>query len=136
MSKGQSLIEVIFSVGLIVMVVTGVVVLMVNSLAARTKGFDRKKAVELAQVVMEGMVQQEATDGSEFWDLNSNYWLTNNSKTQTNSNYKGYTYVVDIVQFSGNGCSAIKFECATASVSVGWSGSATTDKFSRFFSRK
>jgi len=52
-SKGQSLIDLIFSVGIIVLVLSGVVVLMVNSVSTKTKGFDRKTASRMADVVME-----------------------------------------------------------------------------------
>lgn len=59
--SGQSLVEVVVSIGLVVLVVSGVVTLVVNSLGARNKGFDRKKATELAQKVTEKSCQIKST---------------------------------------------------------------------------
>lgn len=135
-TTGQGLIEVIFSVGVVVLVITGVVVLMVGSMSVRTKVFDRKKAGELNQKVMESVVQKEMTEGLEFWDLNSSYWLDVRNRVQTTSDYPGYVYQIGVSQHTGSGCSALMFECATVTVTVGWSGTSNQLMFNRFFSRK
>ncbi|MBI2465335.1 hypothetical protein HYV64_04295 [Candidatus Shapirobacteria bacterium] len=129
---GQSLVELVVSIGIITLVISGLVFLMLGTLGTKTKSYDRKKAVEISQNVIEGMVQTKNSDGVSFWNLNSTYW-----STMGEDHINGeYNYFVTATQFSGNGCSAVIVECLNVKVNVVWKDDQTLESFNRFFSRK
>lgn len=140
-NKGQGLIELVFAIGVIGLVITGVVSLMVTSLRSRTADFDRKKASELGQKVMEGLIVTKNTKSEDFWNIDSVYWETNLNTNQTMPDYPNYYYVVGFIKNSNDGDASIcddgGFNCADATVGVGWSGARTGEelKFTRFFTR-
>lgn len=139
--KGQSLIEVIFAVGVIIVVMTAVLSLLVTSLKSRTQSFNRTKASELGQKVMEQLVAVKEQDKASFWDLNSAYWVSNQGTTQVMAEFPGYNYAIGFTQVIGPGgtCpgTAAAFVCANATVGIGWSGDITQKVvFTRFFSKK
>lgn len=139
--NGQSLIEVIFSVGVIILVISAVLTLLVTSLKSRSQSFNRNKAAELGQKVMEELVTEKETGGREFWDLDSEFWQTNLGTTQTMTGFPGYNYAIGFTQVFGPGAkcpgSGAVFECANATIGVGWSGDVTQKViFTRFFSKK
>jgi len=131
-SIGQSLIEVVFSIGVIMIVMSGVVFLIISTLGAKTKSYDRKKAVEISQNVIEGLVQKKMGDAISFWDLGSAFWTTQ-AQNQVDGDY---TYNVTVTQYSGNGCSAVVLECLNAKVNVAWKNGAVIENFNRFFTKK
>lgn len=130
--KGQSIVELVFAIGVVALVMTGVVILLVNSLGARNKSFDRKKAVELAEIVTEDLVNWSKNDFAAFWDRNSNPpW---NFGDQTNSAFPGYVYRLS--HEWSNECSP-NTDCARVNIKVIWQ--ADTEKtvdFYRFFSKR
>lgn len=138
-SKGQSLVEVVFSVGIIVLVLTAVASLIVSSLHSRTSGYDRKKAAELGQKVMETLVEEKDQDPINFWDVGSTgFWRDKNlGTTQTMTGYPGYSYAISFTQVSvGNSCPITPMRCASAIIGVGFSSDvANKVTFTRFFSR-
>lgn len=69
MNKGQSIVEVVFAVGITIMALSGVIMLIVNSLGAKNKVFDRKVAVGMGQVVVENLVAGSLNDIENFWQL-------------------------------------------------------------------
>jgi len=129
--KGQSLVEMVFAVGIVVLVLSGVVVLMLNSVGARTRSFERSQATRMATLVIEDLANKEKNDANGFWQLSE-------ETDRTMIGFEGYTYsvgysVVDDV----TGCQGVGVTwCAEAVVQVGWSG-ASNFQFSlkRFFSR-
>ena len=124
--SGQSLVELIFAVGVVAVVITGVMILMVNTISSKNKGFDRSKATELADVVMEGLVNQKINDPVNFWNLE-------NKIGQTDPNFSGFKYSVG---FSGWDCLWTgRNDCANATVNVGW-GDSQAAVLQRFFSKK
>jgi Tfp pilus assembly protein PilV len=127
--KGQSLIEVIFSVAVVVLVITGVVSLLVSSTSVKTTGFQRKTASDMAAVIVENLINQEKTNTQSFWQLN------NLAAGQTLPNFSGYTYSVTYTLKNDGGCSNVINECANVSIVVTW-GNNQTLMFNRFFSRK
>lgn len=131
-SNGQSLIEVVFSIGIIMVVLSGVVFLIISTLGAKTKSYDRKKAVEISQNVIEGMVQTKMSDGTSFWNIGSAYWVA----LGQNHVDGDYNYNVTVTQFSGNGCSAVVLECVNARVNVTWKNGEVIENFNRFFTKK
>lgn len=130
--SGQSLIEVVFSIGIIMVVISGVVFLIISTLGAKTKSYDRKKAVEISQNVVEGMVQTKMSDGTSFWDLGSAYW-TDLAQNHIDGEYN---YNVTVTQYSGNGCSLMETECINARVNVNWKDGEVIESFNRFFTKK
>ena len=117
--------------------------LLVNSLAVRTRGFDRKKATELASKITEQILNDKLRSPSTFWDVdaanNPTYW-NNWGNTMTDSEFPGYNYVVTWNWISGVGSSCTnrtRYICAEATIDVGMSGKGVEDrvKYSRFFSR-
>lgn len=130
--EGQSLIEVVFSIGVIMVVMSGVVFLIISTLGAKTKSYDRKKAVEISQNEIEGMVQTKMSDGTSFWNIGSAYWVAM-GQNKVNGDY---TYNVSVSQFSGSGCSAVVLECLNAKVNVTWKNGAVIENFNRFFTKK
>lgn len=130
--KGQSLVELVFSIGVIVLVLTGVVTLVINVLGSKTKAFDRKRATRLAELVTEQLVDQKENDPTVFWQLSP---ITNS--TNPNSDYEGYTYSVGFTNVVGNGCGVGITDCAEAVLNIGWSGKVNQVLlFNRFFTRK
>ena len=64
---GQSIVEVIVAVAVIVLVLGGVVALMVKTMGSKTETFDRIKATEFAQVLMEEKVNESKNQQETFW---------------------------------------------------------------------
>lgn len=130
--QGQSLIELIFAIAIIALVLSGVVILIISVLGARTKAFDRKRATRLAEVVTEQLVDQKENDPINFWLLSPIA-----GKTNPSADYKGYSYSVGFTNITTNGCGVGVTDCAEAVLNIGWSGKTNqTLLFSRFFSRK
>ena len=128
--RGQSLIEVIFSIGIIMVVISGVVFLILATLGSKTKGYDRKVAVEISQMAIEEMVKVRRDAAYNFWDLSSTYW-----QQQAQNHINGdYNYVVSVTQYVGNGCSAVPVECINTKVTISWKGK-DMETFNRFFSK-
>ena len=125
-NKGQSLVELIFAIAIIVLVLSGIVVLVINVLGSRTKAFDRKRATRLAEL------DQKKNDPIIFWQLSP---LSN--RTNPGLDYIGYSYSVGFTNITTNGCGVGVTNCAEAVINVGWSGKVNqTLLFSRFFTRQ
>ncbi|MEI8067767.1 MAG: hypothetical protein WCG91_02305 [Candidatus Shapirobacteria bacterium] len=124
-SSGQSLIELIFAVGVVVMVITGIVILMVNTINSKSRGFDQKKAVELSNVVMEDLISTKRNDPEKFWKLT-------NISGATDPNFIGFKYDVGFTNRTDVECEG--GYCADAIVTVTNSG-GQTNVSQRFFSR-
>ncbi|MFA5749708.1 MAG: type II secretion system protein [Candidatus Shapirobacteria bacterium] len=125
--KGQSLIEVVFSVAIVVLVITGVVALIISTVSIKTNAFQRKTASSLAEAVIENLISTQKSDPENFW------LLENIAAGQTLPTFSGYTYAVNYVQKTNGGCSAVRKECADTSVIVSWGDKSMT--VNRFFSR-
>ena len=117
--QGQSIVEVVFSIGVVALVVTGIVSLLIGTVGSRTKSYDRKKAVELSQIVMEKIVEEKNTDPATFWNLNSAYWVGLGSSL-VEPNYEGYIYTAKGTAYSSNGCSNSVTECVNVVINIIW----------------
>ena len=130
--KGQGVVESVVAVGILMMVLTGTVLLISFGLSNRKVGFDRRRANELATLVMEEEISKSISNPEEFWRL------TNISVT-SNPNFPDYNYRVDFtnIPLSVNpSCGIGRTDCAEVMVNIGWSGKETQNlKFERFFSR-
>lgn len=132
--SGQSVVELIFAIGVVAIVITGVIILLINTINSRNKGFDRKKAAELSQIIMEELVGQKKNNPEEFWQLSNQIDQRWPSTDFENYIYSvGFTNIVDI----GNSCGVGVTDCANVVLQIGWSGSQNqTATFQRFFSRR
>lgn len=123
--SGQSLVEVVVSIGIVILITSGVVALLVNVLGGRTKSFDRKKATELAQKVVETMVADKNQQGNYFWS--GTYWTGKYLGQKVDVNYVGYFYNVTTTFPYADG--------VEAKVVVGWVGTSDTVTVSRLFTK-
>lgn len=124
-NKGQSLIDVIFSMGIIVLVLTGVVVLVVSTAKVKRLAFERQKAIELSQKLIENKVSEIKSSQTVFWD--------NNKVNKSNQLYAGFDgYLYDVVYQNGN-CDNQK---CNVIFTVKWEGVGQSLSVERLFLRK
>lgn len=131
--KGQGIVEVVYSVGVLAMVLTGVIVLIVMSFTFKNNDFDRKKAVELGTMVLEDTVYKNKNDWVNFWQLN-------NAVGQTKTGFDGFNYSLEFANITGNAvypnCGIGVTDCAEAKVTVNWQGKNPQNMiFSRLFTK-
>lgn len=88
--KGQSLLDVIFSVAVVVLILTGLVVLAVNTAKVKRMVFERQKAVELSQKLIEVELQNIKT-------LTFNSWSKTNvtNKSADSLGFVDYKYDIN-----------------------------------------
>jgi len=123
--KGQSLIEIVFSIGVVTLVLTGVVTLVINTANSNRVLSEREKAVELSQVLIENKVLEIKNDPLTFWNsANSLDGITEVNKTI--DGFTGYLYDVEYKSCNNNSCNIV--------FSVRW-GNSQTLSVERFFSR-
>ncbi len=84
-NKGQSLIEILFSITVVVLVLTGIVTLMVKVLNVRGEASLRKKANDLSTIVIENQIKEKNNSPESFWNPVS-------LVGQTLVNFDGFTY--------------------------------------------
>lgn len=128
--KGQGIVEAVYSVGVLGLMLTGVVILILMTVASKKNDFDRKKATELGTLVMEEQVDNSKNDINNFWNLT-------NVSGKTKPEFWGYTYSVG---FSNNtsypNCGVGVTNCTEVSVKVDWLGKNPQSlNFNRFFSK-
>ena len=120
--------DLIFSVGIVVLVLSGVVVLMVNSVSTKTKSFDRKTASRMAELVMERMVMAKENDPVGFFGKT----VYAKADGQTLDEFPGYSYSIVFGDYAGCTLSS----CVKVEVTVTWAGQTNqTIKLDRIFSR-
>jgi len=134
--RGQGLIEVLVSVSIIVLILAGVVPLMLTSLASKSKTFQRKKALELAQIKIEETINLEKNN-SEFWTT----IVTANNESEVDASgegFAGYKYSRIYTRDDSVPCVAAPAEmsCVNANIKVWWNNDSTKFvSFSRFFAK-
>lgn len=122
--KGISIIEIIFSIGVTVLVITGVVSLMVQSTGVKTDASQRKKATDVAQKVIEDLVDKKSNDRDNFWNL-----------TPTSGVIENYSYTVGYTGVTTGDCrDSVPWNCVSAIINIGW-GDSQTLIVQRFFSK-
>ncbi|MFA5828216.1 MAG: hypothetical protein WC841_02560 [Candidatus Shapirobacteria bacterium] len=128
---GQSLVDLIFSVAIVVLVLSGVVVLLVSSVSTKTRSFDRKTAGRMAEVVMEKMMKAREADPEGFFESPFVYATTT---WQTLTEFPGYTYTI---VFNNSDSSIVECpSCVLVTVTVQWTAKEMQIlKLNRVFSR-
>ncbi len=127
--KGQSLVEVIFAIGILTIVITAVVSLIVKTTGVRSVETDRKKASEMSAVIVEQLLESKNNNPDSFWQLND---ITT---PQTVDGFDGFTYVVDFTPNHDGNCNTSTTECANAKITINW-GNNQFLTVTRFFSKK
>lgn len=113
--KGISIIEIIFSIGVTVLVVSGTISLLVKSTGIKTGALQRKKASEMAEMVIESLVDQKNNSSDVFWSLDE-------VSGATLPDFKNYTYDIGYSRAVGVGCSnsPSAANCVNAMVKINW----------------
>jgi len=110
-SNGQSLIDVIFSMGILALMLTGVVALMVATTKVKTMKLERKKMVELSQLLIEQKILEIKNNPLVFWDetVISFDEAENKDKdaSEVNPSFSAYTYDVGYSSCDKDQCNII-----------------------------
>ena len=135
-NKGQSILEVVFAIGLISLVTGGVTLLVLTTLQNKSKEMDRKKMVEMSELVMENVINKKINEPIDFWNSNSSFWQQyRNSRTLPDNSFNFLYYSANISQDTRPGCSSSTWECANVMVDIGDTRTGNSQKFNKFFSR-
>lgn len=132
--SGQGVIESVFSVGVLVLLMGGAVILIILGINNRKASFDRRKATELANLVVEEQISLSKNSPETFWKLdNTNSGLSKDGFTD-------YKYSIGFTNITGNttypNCGIGKTDCAEMSITIDWSGkNPQRIIFNRFFSK-
>jgi hypothetical protein len=124
--KGQGVVEMVFSIGLLALLLTGAVVLIVTSLGAKGKGIDRKAATVVGERVIEGLINEQKNDSASFWSSIG----TNRSDT-----IDGYSYTVEFTPVTSGGSCDNADSCVNAKIIISWPGSNDVITLSRFLAK-
>ncbi len=128
-NNGSGVVEIIFSIGVIAVVIVGVVTLVVNVMSTKSKSLKRKMAIDLSEIVVENLLQKKKNSFNEFWSLNS-------IGETSMPGFEGYVYTVGFTEVSGVGCSDGINDCANAVINIMWDGGESSMSVTRFFSRR
>jgi hypothetical protein len=123
--KGQGIVEVVFSIGVVLLILSGVVILMVNTFGAKNKGFDRKKATQLAQMIIEETVAERDNNPETFWSNIENG--VKEERLTKEDGFAGYFYNVTYIK--------IDDDSGRVEVDVWMDGRDEKVTFERFFGR-
>lgn len=123
--KGISIIEIIFSIGVTVLVITGAVSLMVKSTGVKTSSLQRKNASEVAEMKIEDLVYESKYQKDLFWGLEDE-----------SGDFGVYHYDIGYSQVVTGVCSDLgtSATCVNAIINIGW-GNSQTLVAKRFFSK-
>jgi len=138
---GQGIVEIIFSIGVIAVVITGVVSLMINVLKTKTNSLKRERASEMSNVVVENLVGQKTLDekggisGGNFWSGDVFNSIKNGvNLSGTLPEFEGYVYNVGFSQvIDDQKCKRDDITCAEARINIFWNDGEDSLSVSRFF---
>jgi len=128
-NNGSGVVEIIFSIGVIAVVIVGVVTLVVNVMSTKSKSLKRKMAIDLSEIVVESLLQKKKNSFNEFW-------LLNPIGETSVSGFEGYVYTVGFTEVSGDGCLNSQNDCANAVINITWDEGESSMSVTRFFSRR
>lgn len=124
-SSGQSLIEAIFAIMVVMVLVGGVVKLVSQSISAKTKTFDRKVATNVAITEIERLITVKKENPEMFWE--KSYW--NQYGSFTDSQQEGYRIRVS-PNLNGNPLTSVSVD-----ITVSWQDGGQELVISRYFSK-
>ncbi len=133
MKKGQALIESVVAVGVLALVMTAAIALIVMSTANRRSNFDRRKANELANKVVETFVNESQNNVVVFWNNLSGGDCGESAFTGYTCNYNFTILTQPAHANCGNGSPP---RCVELTVTVSWPGKTPQNLIvKRFFSQ-
>ena len=65
--KGQSLIDLVFAIGILILTLTGVIILVINTAKLKTVNLERNKAVQFSQKFFDQQIVDIRTNPNGFW---------------------------------------------------------------------
>jgi len=107
--RGQSLIEVLFAMGVTVLLVTGVVVLATRTLGSKRRVLGRSEAVKIATEAMEELTILSENNASTFWGV---------GRPSSCTSMAGYS--CDYSYDTSPGSCPVGENCLEATVTVTW----------------
>jgi len=107
--KGQSLIDVVFSIGILSLVLVGVMMLVVSTAKAKLMASERQKAIQLSQLLIENEVSKSKDNTLSFWsNVNiSDGTIESKNGVDFKADFNGYLYDVEYENCGGNSCKII-----------------------------
>ncbi len=136
MRKGQGVVESVVAIAILMLVLGGSVVLLVMGLNSRKNSFDRRRATELAGLIMEELIAQSRADQATFWSLNNIADCSRNGFPNYSCNVVFTNVPSGSANYPNCGLGGI-VNCAEAEITIGWLGKNNQSmKFNRFFSRE
>jgi len=140
-NSGQGIAEIIFSIGVIAVVITGVVSLMINVLRTRSNSLKRERASEMSNVIVENLVSKKTLDekggasGGNFWTVDVLNSIQNGiNLSGTLPEFEGYVYSVGFSQVVDNqSCKREVVNCVEAMIDISWNDDGDSLSVSRFF---
>lgn len=133
MKKGQAVIESVVAIGVLALVMTAAIALIVMSTANRRNNFDRRRANELANQVVETFVNDSQSNVADFW---SNLGSGNCGRERFIQYACNYDFTVLTQPTHANCGNGTPPKCAELTVTVTWSGKTPQSLVvKRFFSR-
>lgn len=135
--KAQGVVESVFAIGVLGLLMGGAIILIVRGVGNRQTGFDRRKAMELINIVSEELIAKSQNDPEHFWSYENN-----GVGGLTKDGFMGYTYAVGYTNVSGDlnypTCGeAGKVDCAEVWIRVDWPGKEPQSvTVNRFFIKK
>jgi type II secretory pathway pseudopilin PulG len=127
--KGQSLIEVVFSIGVLVIVIAAVIDLVVKTTALRSRELQRNKASEMSEIIIENYLEDKKNHSDDFWNLTP----VVKENLDDYDEYSDYTYSVDWTE-NVIDCE-VDIRCVDAVITIEW-GDDQSFLVKRFFSNK
>lgn len=132
--RGQGVVESVFSVGVLILLMGGAVILIIMGISNRNASFDRRKATELANLVVESQISLSKNYPEIFWTLD------NSGNSLTMAGFENYKYSVGFTNISNStdypNCGIGVTDCAEMVVKIDWSGKNPQSLyFNRFFSK-
>jgi len=100
--RGQSLIDVVFSVGILALVLVGVMMLVASTTKAKTMASERQKATQLSQLLIENKVVEIKNDLLSFWSS-----VHEDETNLVEADFSGYLYDVKYEDCNSNSCKII-----------------------------
>lgn len=127
------MVEAIYSVGIIGLILTGVIVLILMTISNRINDFDRKKASDLGAILVERQIYNSKYNTAEFWKFN-------NIINETETDFNGFKYSIGFTNIFANSdypnCGIGVTDCAEVVIKVDWQGkNSQTMWFNRFFTK-
>jgi Tfp pilus assembly protein PilV len=115
--KGQSIVELVFAIVLLILFITGAVMALITAVSTRGESLARKKAARLAETVMEEITGQKVNNSEDFWKNQI-------SSTPSPVTEEGYTYQISYSLVGNSGtypnCAISSKNCVNAKVTVTW----------------